>query len=206
MIVDAVCAQGGGVIGGAGILVQRAAFCFNNNLVSMIDKTTIKEEATLFDKNYYLSPYLQLYRGCNEAFRLNQGGEFKVPPEETDRFCNGPCAAETELVLECINNVMSDFVFYNRATLRDIRNTLRGGCSNSFTRGFHHDTPFQLFILTQPSDINFFSTLIYRKLQCGKLCSRTLFWQSREEAARFFHWTSSRFGTVDPVKHTFVIH
>ncbi|CAN6990089.1 unnamed protein product [Brassica rapa subsp. trilocularis] len=174
-----VCAQGGGVIGGAGILVQRAAFCFNNNL---------------------------LYRGCNEAFRLNQGGEFKVPPEETDRFCNGPCAAETELVLECINNVMSDFVFYNRATPRDIRNTLRGGCSNSFTRGFHHDTPFQLFILTQPSDINLFSTLIYRKLQCGKLCSRTLFWQSREEAAWFFHWTSSRFGTVDPVKHTFVIH
>ncbi|KAF8106779.1 hypothetical protein N665_0133s0017 [Sinapis alba] len=101
-------AQGGGVIGGAGIFVQRAAFCFNNNL---------------------------LYRGCNEAFRLNQGGEFKVPPEETDSFCNGPCAAETELVLECINSVMSNFVFYNRATPRDIRNTLRGGCSNSFTRG-----------------------------------------------------------------------
>ncbi|KAF8100607.1 hypothetical protein N665_0220s0011 [Sinapis alba] len=103
-----VYAQGGGVIGGAGIFVQRVAFCFNNNL---------------------------LYRGCNEAFRLNQGGEFKVPPEETDSFCNGPCTAETELVLECINSVMSDFVFYNRATPRDIRNTLRGGCSNSFTRG-----------------------------------------------------------------------
>ncbi|CAN8241373.1 unnamed protein product [Cochlearia groenlandica] len=103
-----VYAQAGGVIGGAGILVQRAAFCFNNNL---------------------------LYRGCNEAFRLNQGGELKVPHEETDRFCNGPCSEETELVLNCINNIMSDFVFYNRATPRDVRNTLRGGCSNSFTRG-----------------------------------------------------------------------
>lgn len=39
-IVDAVNAQAGGVIGGAGILVQRAAFCFNNNLVSMIDDKT----------------------------------------------------------------------------------------------------------------------------------------------------------------------
>ncbi|KAG7588522.1 hypothetical protein ISN44_As07g008520 [Arabidopsis suecica] len=103
-----VNAQAGGVIGGAGILVQRAAFCFNNNL---------------------------LYRGCNEAFRLNQRGEFKVPPEETDKFCNGPCSAETELVLTCINSVMSDFVFYNRATPRDVRNALRGGCSSSFTRG-----------------------------------------------------------------------
>lgn len=101
---------------------------------------------------------------------------------------------------------MSDFVFYNRATPRDIRNTLRGGCSNSFTRGLHLETPFQLFILTQPRNINLFCTLVYRKLQRGKLCSRTLFWQGREEAALFFHWTSSRSGTLDPVKPSFVNH
>lgn len=41
-IVDVAYAQASGVIGGAGILVQRAAFCFNNNLVSMIIDRTIK--------------------------------------------------------------------------------------------------------------------------------------------------------------------
>ncbi|XP_024015521.1 uncharacterized protein LOC18009645 isoform X1 [Eutrema salsugineum] len=141
-----VYAQAGGVIGGAGILVQRAAFCFNNNL---------------------------LYRGCNEAFRLNQGGEFKVPLEDTDRFCNGPCAAETELVLKCINSVMSDFVFYNRATPRDIRNALRGGCSNSFTRGFNYETFPSLHIIHN-LNMNLFCAWIYRKLQRWRLYSRTI--------------------------------
>ncbi|XP_010544193.1 PREDICTED: uncharacterized protein LOC104816880 [Tarenaya hassleriana] len=93
---------------GPGILVRRAMFCFNNNLI---------------------------YRGCNEAMRLDERGELKVPREATDVFCNGPCRAETELVLKCVDSIMSDFVFYNQATPRDIRNALHGGCSSSFARG-----------------------------------------------------------------------
>ncbi|EOA33997.1 hypothetical protein CARUB_v10021493mg [Capsella rubella] len=41
--------QAAGVIGGAGILVQRAAFCFNNNLVNMISqlRKPCKKETTV---------------------------------------------------------------------------------------------------------------------------------------------------------------
>ncbi|KAB5556042.1 hypothetical protein DKX38_006951 [Salix brachista] len=42
------------------------------------------------------------------------------------------CArAETRLVLGCINGVISDFLFYNRATVRDITYALSAGCGST---------------------------------------------------------------------------
>ncbi|KAK8501663.1 hypothetical protein V6N12_002401 [Hibiscus sabdariffa] len=88
--------------------LPKAFFCFNNKYI---------------------------YTGCNEAYRLNESGDLNIPREATDVFCNGPCLAETQLVLKCVDNVLSGFVFYNKATIRDITNVLRAGCSNTNTRG-----------------------------------------------------------------------
>lgn len=78
---------------------------------------------------------MQIYSGCDEAYRLTQSGNLNVPPEATDLFCNGPCLAETRLALSCINDVISDFLFYNKATVRDITYALSAGCSSTSQRG-----------------------------------------------------------------------
>lgn len=71
----------------------------------------------------------QIYAGCNEAYRLNESGEFNVPPEATNLFCHGPCFEETQQVLNCVDRMFSNFVFGNRATLPELRSALRAGCS-----------------------------------------------------------------------------
>ncbi|KAJ6918093.1 hypothetical protein NC651_012347 [Populus alba x Populus x berolinensis] len=76
-----------------------------------------------------------IYSGCDEAYRLTQSGNLNVPPEATDLFCNGPCLAETRLALSCINGVISDFLFYNKASVRDITYALSAGCSSTSQRG-----------------------------------------------------------------------
>ncbi|KAI5587160.1 hypothetical protein BDE02_05G012800 [Populus trichocarpa] len=78
-----------------------------------------------------------IYSGCDEAYRLTQSGNLNVPPEATELFCNGPCLAETRLALSCINDVISDFLFYNKATVRDITYALSAGCSSTRQRGHH---------------------------------------------------------------------
>ncbi|KAJ6928610.1 hypothetical protein NC652_012672 [Populus alba x Populus x berolinensis] len=78
-----------------------------------------------------------IYSGCDEAYRLTQSGNLNVPPEATDLFCNGPCLAETRSALSCINDVISDFIFYNKASVRDITYALSAGCSSTSQRGHH---------------------------------------------------------------------
>ena len=80
----------------------------------------------------------QLYSGCDEEYRLNPSGNINVPPGATDLFCNGPCLAETQLVLSCINNLLSNFIFYNKATMPEVRSALNGGCSYTPQRGSMH--------------------------------------------------------------------
>ncbi|KAH7833974.1 hypothetical protein Vadar_011564 [Vaccinium darrowii] len=70
-----------------------------------------------------------------EAYRLNQSGDLSVPPEATDEFCNGACLSETQGLLDCIDNFVSGFLFYNKATTQDIRDTLHSACSYSIQRG-----------------------------------------------------------------------
>ncbi|PON89493.1 hypothetical protein TorRG33x02_146370 [Trema orientale] len=83
-------------------LSQKALFCFNSKFI---------------------------YAGCDEAYRLNEGGNLHVPPQAIDSFCNGPCLTETELVLNCVDNIFSNFLFYNKATIQDIRGAINVGCT-----------------------------------------------------------------------------
>lgn len=77
----------------------------------------------------------QIYSSCEESYRLNERGNINVPPEYTDQYCNGPCLEETHLVLTCIGNILSNFFFYNKATIQDVRETLQAGCSYTSERG-----------------------------------------------------------------------
>ncbi|XP_073133880.1 uncharacterized protein [Henckelia pumila] len=76
-----------------------------------------------------------IYSSCGAAYRLNQGGELDVPPDYADQYCNGPCVTETQNVLACIHGIFDQFLFYNRATLSDIRDTIASGCGNGPKRG-----------------------------------------------------------------------
>ncbi|XP_024993995.1 ATP-dependent RNA helicase A-like [Cynara cardunculus var. scolymus] len=77
----------------------------------------------------------KIYSGCGESYRLTESGDLHVPLDYTNQYCSGPCLRETKLVLSCINDVLSNFVFYNRATVRDVRDTITAGCSYGPTRG-----------------------------------------------------------------------
>ncbi|KAL9364820.1 hypothetical protein Peur_042693 [Populus x canadensis] len=79
--------------------------------------------------------YSQLYSSCEVAYRLTQTGKLNVPPEYADSYCGGPCLVETNLVLSCIENIMKHFVFYNKATIEDVRDTIKAGCGYGPERG-----------------------------------------------------------------------
>ncbi|KAK7392073.1 hypothetical protein VNO78_20500 [Psophocarpus tetragonolobus] len=76
-----------------------------------------------------------IYVGCDEAYRLTPSGNIKLPPEGIDVFCSAPCLTETQLVLNCIDNILSNFIFYNKATVQQMRYALNVGCSYSRQRG-----------------------------------------------------------------------
>lgn len=77
----------------------------------------------------------QIYSGCQGSFRLGPQGTLAVPPGSADAFCGGPCLAETELVLACVDDVMANFRFYNGASAADVRFALDRGCGRSGLRG-----------------------------------------------------------------------
>ncbi|KAK4783168.1 hypothetical protein SAY86_007542 [Trapa natans] len=79
-----------------------------------------------------------IYKSCEESYRLGKSGDLYVPPEYTFKYCTGPCLRETNLVLGCIERIFDKFLFYNRATLKDVRDTIRAGCSYGPERG-HFD-------------------------------------------------------------------
>ncbi|KAL5782186.1 hypothetical protein ACOSP7_007215 [Xanthoceras sorbifolium] len=76
-----------------------------------------------------------IYSSCEESYRLTESGNLNVPLDYTDQYCNGPCLTETHLVLSCIENILSHFVFYNRATIQDVRDTIKAGCGYGPERG-----------------------------------------------------------------------
>ncbi|KAF2289109.1 hypothetical protein GH714_028971 [Hevea brasiliensis] len=76
-----------------------------------------------------------IYSSCEEAYRLTENGYINVPHEYVEQYCHGPCLSETHLVLNCIEEVMKHFIFYNKATIHDIRDTIKAGCSYGPERG-----------------------------------------------------------------------
>ncbi|XP_065863753.1 uncharacterized protein [Euphorbia lathyris] len=77
----------------------------------------------------------QIYSSCEESYRLTEAGNLNVPSEYVDQYCNGACLSETHLVLNCLENVMKHFLFYNKATVHDIKDTIKAGCSYGPERG-----------------------------------------------------------------------
>ncbi|XP_059654397.1 uncharacterized protein LOC132301135 [Cornus florida] len=102
------CCYSGNAEEDPGQIAAKALLCFNNKFI---------------------------YISCEDAYRLDQNGNINVPYQATDGFCNGPCLAETQSLLNCIDNIVSHFLFYNNAGVRDIRDTLHGGCSYTSQRG-----------------------------------------------------------------------
>ncbi|XP_022930500.1 uncharacterized protein LOC111436937 [Cucurbita moschata] len=76
-----------------------------------------------------------IYSACEESYRLKASGNVEVPLEKTEEYCSGPCLGETHLVLDCIDGIFSNFLFYNKATLQDVRDTIHAGCGYGPQRG-----------------------------------------------------------------------
>ncbi|KAG9459597.1 hypothetical protein H6P81_004105 [Aristolochia fimbriata] len=89
-------------------IVTRALYCLNNRLI---------------------------YRSCQEDYRLSADGSINVPPQAVDAYCTGPCIDETRLVLNCVDGIISNFIFDNGATTRAVRSTIIAACSDSSQRG-----------------------------------------------------------------------
>ncbi|KAK2448572.1 hypothetical protein QL285_007829 [Trifolium repens] len=98
----------GGNFGDPSQIISKALLCFNDKYI---------------------------YQSCEESYRLSENGNLDVPPEKTDAFCEGPCMSETNLVLGCIDNIFSNFIFYNRATIEDVKETIIAGCGYGPERG-----------------------------------------------------------------------
>lgn len=80
-------------------------------------------------------PIYQIYKSCEESCRLSESGELNVKPEDTEVFCTGPCLSETHMVLSCIEGIMSNFEFFNKATIKDIQDTIHAACGSGPERG-----------------------------------------------------------------------
>ncbi|XP_023644247.1 paraneoplastic antigen Ma6E [Capsella rubella] len=76
-----------------------------------------------------------IYRECEETWRLTLTGDLNIPVGRTEEFCQGPCFSETHLALNCIEDIIHHYRFFNRATIHDIRETLKSGCSYGPERG-----------------------------------------------------------------------
>ncbi|KAG7605472.1 hypothetical protein ISN45_At05g044750 [Arabidopsis thaliana x Arabidopsis arenosa] len=76
-----------------------------------------------------------IYRECDESWRLTLNGDLNIPLGRTEEFCEGPCFSETHLALNCIEEIIHHYRFFNRATIHDIRETLKSGCSYGPERG-----------------------------------------------------------------------
>lgn len=90
----------------------------------------------LFSKALQCFTNKHIYSSCEESYRLTETGELHIPPEYTDQYCRGPCLEETHLVLNCLENILSHFRFYNKATIRAVEETIKEGCSYGPKRGY----------------------------------------------------------------------
>nr|GEW62249.1 putative pentatricopeptide repeat-containing protein At3g16890, mitochondrial [Tanacetum cinerariifolium] len=81
----------------------------------------------------------EIYSSCEESYRLTESGQLHVPPEYVNEYCHGPCLQETHLVLNCVDDILSHFVFYNHATVQDVKETIKIGCSDGPHKGDFDD-------------------------------------------------------------------
>lgn len=97
-----------------------------------------------------------------------------MPPEYADEYCHGPCLQETYLVLKCVDDILSHFVFYNHATIEDVKETLKIGCSDGPHKGNQKNHLVPLYWLFENSRFLVISYhLLLRKSQIA--CVNELF-------------------------------
>ncbi|XP_051142715.1 uncharacterized protein LOC127259425 [Andrographis paniculata] len=71
---------------------------------------------------------------CWDKYTLTDSGWLNVTHEDGHWFCTEGCAEHTGWVLDCLFHVKKDYWFANKATLRDITDTINLGCNS--TQGF----------------------------------------------------------------------
>ncbi|MQL84822.1 hypothetical protein Taro_017347 [Colocasia esculenta] len=128
-----VCGNPHGLIRKYGLMCCRQCFRSNAKEIGFIkypqDAVSIVAKALLCFNN------ATVYKNCDDQFRLTPGGVLNVSRNATDAFCSGPCKAETQLVLRCIDQILSNFQFYNGATIQAVNTTLILACGNGPRRG-----------------------------------------------------------------------
>ncbi|KAL8249693.1 hypothetical protein R6Q59_006561 [Mikania micrantha] len=77
----------------------------------------------------------KIYSECEESYRLTESGDLHIPPDYTDQYCGGPCVKETNLALNCISGLVNNFIFYNHATITNVKEAIKAGCSFGPSRG-----------------------------------------------------------------------
>ena len=96
----------------------------------------------------------QIYSQCAEEFRLNVEGAFHVQRNEVDEYCGGPCLEETQLALQCVEEVAAQsFKFSNGASVLAVKQALGAGCSYGPDRGKHTVILLHLMHALTPSSI-----------------------------------------------------
>ncbi|CAN1161566.1 hypothetical protein LINPERHAP2_LOCUS23998, partial [Linum perenne] len=110
------------------VLISMATACCNTGYAQNLPQQLIsKASSSCFND--------KIYDRCNRAYRLTLSGNINVPADATDMFCDGPCFDETRHVLDCIDDLFSDFVFFNRAMVKDVRSVVNSACSSTSRRG-----------------------------------------------------------------------
>ncbi|ONM63103.1 uncharacterized protein [Zea mays] len=113
------------------VLAQAFAICM---LIPCCSSS--KEAMELFERACHCFDNPNIYSQCAEEFRLNAEGAFHVQRNEVDEYCGGPCLEETNLALECVEEVAAEsFRFSNGASVLAVRQALGTGCSYGPDRG-----------------------------------------------------------------------
>ncbi|KAJ3670914.1 hypothetical protein LUZ60_008340 [Juncus effusus] len=120
-----------------------ALLCLSFHLCESDPLDVIGEAEQCFDDG-------RLYTCCDDPYRLGIQGILNVPHQAANEFCNGPCLAETQLVLSCVEDELNTFKFQNGAYVSDVRYALQRGCTVGARRGdFNVGEPHE------PDDYNY---------------------------------------------------
>ncbi|KAI3678588.1 hypothetical protein L6452_37887 [Arctium lappa] len=92
--------------------------------------------------NVNLAPFIQrlsayyclqnVSSDCPGNFTLRGDGWLNTSASETLAFCDGGCAQHTQAVLNCVWYVDKDYKFENKATIKNINDTIIIGCAQGF--------------------------------------------------------------------------
>ncbi|KQK06743.1 uncharacterized protein LOC100835321 [Brachypodium distachyon] len=96
----------------------------------------------IFDRACHCFDDHNVYKECAEELRLGVEGAFHVGSGSVEEYCGGACLAETELALQCVEEIIAhdegdgySFRFSNGASLPAVQAALHTSCSYTPERG-----------------------------------------------------------------------